>query len=125
METVNENLCKDSTSAFWTKEGQFKGQYIFIDVKVNDFFIPQWLRLNLESARKRRCAQKTGANEGDNRSGDGVKSGVGHGEEAMGDEGAGNGGNPESLEGAADGDARQEATAGVFGQAKTTIIGIK
>lgn len=93
METVNESLCKDQTSALWTKDGQFKGQMIFIDVKVNDFFIPDWLRLSLESARKRRCTRKTGGTEGDTELGEGGKNGTGIGEEGLGQwEENGNGG---------------------------------
>ena len=37
---------------------------MWIDVKVNDFYIPEWLRLNLEAARKKRGVKKSQASAG-------------------------------------------------------------
>ena len=56
MNIINKNLC--TNQGFWTSDGQFQGCYVHVDVKVNDFYIPEWLRLNLESARKRRGVHK-------------------------------------------------------------------
>ena len=56
MEEINGNMAKSNAS--WTADGQFTGHYIQVDVKVNDFFLPEWLKLSLEAMRKKRGVKK-------------------------------------------------------------------
>ena len=56
MEVINSNMCKEQ--GFWTADGQFKGCFVQVDVKVNDFYIPDWLRRNLKAVRKARGVEK-------------------------------------------------------------------
>lgn len=56
MQVINGSLFNNG--ALWSKDGQFSGYYVWVDVKVNDYYLPDWLMLNLEAMRKKRGARK-------------------------------------------------------------------
>ena len=64
MEVVNANMLvanssnSNNSNGFFDKDGQLTGNYVWVDVKVNDFYLPDWLRLNLEAMRKKRGVRK-------------------------------------------------------------------